>query len=161
MFYEVPSAMVSKHHEMMFNLGYPQLDVVEHKDGSWSIIEYLNAPTVPSLTRWHHVLSDIRHQEINESFCKRMIERMDLTKPQTWETMRKEEEAKLAQAEWIEEQRADNMLRGAKELAKNDVFMDIVDRMGPEAFNLESLARTLSSGGQSRALGTVRRTFGT
>ena len=152
--YEEPSSMVSKHHKMMCELGYPQLDIVEHADGAWSIIEYLNAPIIPSLTRWHHVLSDIRHQEINPSFIKAQLEKIDLTKPQTWETMRKEEERKLRESEWQEEQRADNVLRGVKELAKNNNFMDLVGEMGQDAFNLESLARRIPG-----ALGSVRRSY--
>jgi hypothetical protein len=151
--------MVSRWHPILCELGYPQLDVVEYSDGEWSLIEYLNAPLIPSLTRWHVVMSGLRNVEITRSFLKHLIERIDLTKETTWQRLREEEQARLAHDEALENARVDAAMQTAAALTKNDTFMEKLAQEGAGAFNLDNLLRGMSASQQRGVLGGRRQIF--
>jgi hypothetical protein len=78
------SSFVGPHYKMMCDLGYPQLDIKQWDDGEWAILEMLNAPLVPSLTRFTYVLKKIRHTEIREGTVKRLVRSIDPAFPEFW-----------------------------------------------------------------------------
>lgn len=109
-----PSSMCSPWHCWFIEMGYPNLDIVEHYDnywldsenvlygptGNWSIIEYYHTPMIPSEAHWNYVLMDIRHQPITPGFIETWVKKLDLHRKQVWEEadlktkkMEKEKEA--------------------------------------------------------------------
>jgi len=81
------SGMVSRWHRVLCALGYPELDVREFYDGEIMLIQYLNTPVVPSLTRWQPVLQGVRNVEISVPWLKHWAERLDLNKRAVWDKL--------------------------------------------------------------------------
>ncbi len=135
----VDSAFVSSHYRLFCELGYPQLDLVVHNDGSWSIIEMHNAPLIAAETKWRYVMKDIRHQEINSTFLKKMIQRIDPRQKLLWEL----EEAKTNAMELEnirkELHREDIANRAFGVIKKNEGLYDRVARNGMREANLDSI----------------------
>ena len=138
------NCMTSKHYPMFCKLGYPQLDVQLYDDCSWSIIEFENAPLVPSLTKWRVIFSGFENVEFNESFVKKMIQMIDLEREETWERLKAEEEERQANDDGIANRRLDAVLEASSALSKNDALMERAAAEGPSAFSLDSLLKTMS-----------------
>jgi hypothetical protein len=135
--------MVSKWYPMFCDMGYPQLDIVRYEDGEWAIIEYDNAPLLPSLTKFRHVLSKLRNVEITEGFVRNYVKQIDPRHRQFWDrensaTERMESE-KLAQ-----ENHAHDLAEAAmKGLAKNEALKERIARNGIQEMSLERIARNI------------------
>ena len=80
-----PSHICSKYYKWFVEMGYPQLDINQYIDGSWSIIEYENSPLIPSMTRWRMVLGVMKNIEISYGFVKKYVEEIDLQKKAIWD----------------------------------------------------------------------------
>lgn len=78
------SSFVSKHYKIFCDLSYPMLDVLEFEDKEWAIIEMLNAPLVPSLTKWQYVLKGMRNVEVSEGLVRKFIKQLDPHEPEFW-----------------------------------------------------------------------------
>jgi hypothetical protein len=153
------NAMTSQYYPWFVELGYPQLDVVFYEDREWAIIEFENAPLVPSQTKWRVIFSGFRNVEFNKSFVKKMIEMIDLERREYWERM-EEEEAERAQAEESAiNARADLHSRAAKEICRNDALMERAAKQGPSAFSLDSILREMSPHQIRNVLGSQVQTF--
>ena len=135
------SSMVSNWYPMFCDLGYPQLDVIKYEDGEWCIIEYLNAPLVPSLTKWHHVLRGIRNTEITEGFLKKYVRQIDPREREVWDREQEKTEAmeaeKLAQEKFAE-RKADEV---SKVLSKNEDLKERFAKNGAIELSLDRIAR--------------------
>jgi len=135
------SGMVSRYYPMFCKLGYPQLDVIRFEDGEWCIIEYLNAPLVPSLTKWHHVLKGLRNIEITEGFLKKFIRQIDPRERAFWDreqnaTNRMEQE-KIEQEQFIEYR----VEQTVKALSKNEALKERIAKNGVQELDLHKIAR--------------------
>jgi hypothetical protein len=65
-------------------LGYPNLDIQQWKDGEWAIIEFYNAPNIPSMTRWNFMLHGMRNVEISPGFLQHHTRKLDLRREEIW-----------------------------------------------------------------------------
>jgi hypothetical protein len=153
------NAMTSEYYSWFVELGYPQLDVVFYEDREWSIIEFENAPLVPSMTKWKVVFSGFRNVEFNKSFVKKMVEMIDLRKQEVWDRIERETEERKEHDEAIQAKRDDAVLQTAKELAKNDALMDRAAKIGPEAFSLDNLLKGMSPTQVRSVLGSRVQVF--
>lgn len=133
------SSFVSDDYKMFCDLGYPQLDMIRHDDGSWSIIEMLNAPVIPSMTRWSYILKNIKHQEVNVTFIKRMIERIDPRGRELWDI----EDSKSAAVEMDEVRRQEHKEEFAdkafKAIRGNEGLMERIYKGGLREMNLDRI----------------------
>ncbi len=125
-----PSRMVSPFYCWFVEMGYPELDVRTYDDGEWSIIQYMNRPIIPSLTRWNFVLKGIRNTEITYDFCKKYAEQLDLEKRTVWEEQEKQERRMREQADF-EERRANDMAdQWLKGIVNNPALMERIAKNG-------------------------------
>ena len=91
------SSFNSQFYDWFVELGYPQLDIAEHEDGSWSIIQMENAPLFPSAVRWNVVLGPMEHVLITRGFVEKYVRELDITRREFWDLEeRKSEEAERA-----------------------------------------------------------------
>ena len=124
------SYFLSPYHCWFRDLGYPQLDLNFYDDGEWEIIEMLNSPVIPSQTKWHRVLANIRNVIPTYGFCKRYVELLDITKQAVWDR----EDAKTAEVEneWQRnENHAIDLATRAKEaITRNDDLMQRIVKTG-------------------------------
>lgn len=129
-FAHVESSFVGPHYRTLCALGYPELDIVTHEDGSWSVLEMRNSPVVPALTQWWWILKDVRHQEPSESFLRATIPALDPRQDAFWEReMRKTlemEREKLGQERFHEEL----VTRTMQRLGKSDSLKERVAKHG-------------------------------
>lgn len=133
------SAFVSDKYKLFCDLGYPQLDLVVHKDGSWSILEMLNAPLISGLTRWNYILKNIRNQEISEAFISRMLERINPMKREFWEIERQKEAALDLEEIRKANHREDSVNRAMKIVKKNEGLVERIARNGIGEMDLNSI----------------------
>jgi hypothetical protein len=153
------NSMTSEHYPMFCRLNYPQLDVQFYEDRSWSIIEFENAPLVPSLTQWRVVFSGFENVEFNESFVTRMIAMIDNTRREFWE---REEEKQIEQAKREADAlaaRADAHAQVTKQLVKSDQLMARAAVEGPSAFSLDSILRAMPESQVRQVLGSRVQVF--
>lgn len=137
------SSFVSPYYKMCCDLGYPQLDINKHKDGSWSILQMWNAPLMPSYTKFNHVLTDIRHQEINESFLKRYIEIIDITRRAFWEIEEEKSAKAIGSAEKYEEYKQRSATQKAEIVKRCPTLMERIHRFGLKELEFENLWKAL------------------
>lgn len=150
-----PSSMCSKYYTWFVDLGYENLDIVEHSawfhlsdgshiygpDGTWSIIEYYHTPMLPSSCRWNYVLMDIKHTPITKGFIEKYVAQLDLTKRQAWDIA----EAKTRAME-EEKARLDRHAEDTAEKAKNAILSNpaLVERIaekGLQEINLDKIVK--------------------
>lgn len=97
------SSFVSDKYKIFCDLGYPMLDAITFNDGEWCVIELLNAPLIPALTRWQYVLKGMRNIELCEGLVRKFIKQLDPHEPEFWikeyEESRKVVDLKNKQAE--------------------------------------------------------------
>jgi hypothetical protein len=133
--------MVSKFYPMFCALGYPQLDIVRYEDGEWSIIEYVNAPLVPSLTKWQHVLKGMRNIEITEGFIKRFVRQIDPRERQFWERENEATDAMEKEKDAQEQHAYELSDRTAAVLLKNEALKERIAKNGVIELDLNRIAR--------------------
>lgn len=125
-----PSYMVSPWYCWFVEMGHPNLDVMQWKDGSWAIIEYYKAPIIPSETKWNIVLGYMENVEISAGFIFNWIKKFDLHKKQVWD----EEEAKSREAEleWERNERhaEDTVNEYSKAVMGNDDLLNRIAKNG-------------------------------
>jgi hypothetical protein len=134
-------SFVSKWYPIFCRLGYPQLDVVQYEDGEWAIIEYDNAPIIPSMTRFHHVLKGLRHIEITEGFIKRWVEQLDPRKRFLWEREQKRTEEMELEKEAQEKHTEQLATDTVKVISKNEDLKERIAKYGIGELDLERIAR--------------------
>lgn len=125
-----PSAMVSEYHHWFRDLGYPSLDLHQMRDGSWYILEYLNTPLIPSLTKWNMVLGYMKNTEISKGFIAKYLDSIDPKKQALWareEAATKEVFREQAELERHNKEVADTY---AGMVLKNDALKDRICRNG-------------------------------
>lgn len=142
-FAHVDCAMVSKWYPMLCDLGYPQLDVVRYEDGEWAIIEYDNAPLMPSLTKFRHVLTGLRHVEITEGFLRNYIRQIDPRNRQFWDRERQATE-RMESEKLAQENHAHDLAETAmKVLSRNEDLKERIAKNGIQELSLEKIARNI------------------
>lgn len=123
------SSFYSPYYKWFVEMGYPQLDINVWPDGEWAILEMENAPVIPSLTKWKYILTGFRNVEINRSFIKRQVEKIDLQKLEFWE-------AELAKSEKAEQEQV------AKEKHAEDIASRMTSAISQNPDMLNRIAKT-------------------
>lgn len=131
--------MVSPWWRVCRDLGYPELDVRQYADGEWSIIQYLQTPLIPSLTRWQPVLIGIRNVEISATFIKKKADELNLERGHVWDGVRREEARALAEVQ-ADETRAQERAQMKLDIVKRapDLYARVM-RNGVKELELDRL----------------------
>jgi hypothetical protein len=139
-FLYLDSDFVGPHYRMMCELGYPQLDIKQWDDGEWAILEMLNAPLMPSYTKFHYILKKIRHVEITESNVKRLVRQIDPNYPEFW--LREAQKTAAVDNEHAakEKHSEDLVTRMCAAVTKNPDMMDRIARFGVSELNPDKIA---------------------
>lgn len=135
------SYMVSKWYPFFCRIGYPELDILQYDDGEWHVIQYFNAPIVPSLTRWQTILGPMRNVEIGYGFLEKYIKALDINQKEFW--AREEAKTKAVEEEWERTQRhaEDMATRATAAFTRNPNVMERLARNGTNELNLQTLAK--------------------
>lgn len=145
------SAMVSKDYRVFVELGYPQLDRIVYEDNEWAIIEYYNAPLVPSLTKWKHIYKGFRNIEFNESFAKKLIRQIDPQYPEFWANELNKTK-RIYQAKDAEEtENIEWVQKTLPKLLKNENLMQRVARYGTRELNPDRIALAIAKDSPQKA----------
>jgi hypothetical protein len=138
-----PSKAVSDYYGWFVHMGYPQLDIVDYTDGSWAILEYHNAPIIPSLTKFHLVLTGIRNIEKSYTFCKHHADLLDPTKRNFQAHHDAKTKAVELEHEALERHRNDSVERAFQAISKNQGLIDRISRDGIMEMNLDRIRRNI------------------
>jgi DNA-binding protein H-NS len=141
---ENPSYICSPFYSWFVELGYPNCDIEEFQDGSWRIVEYLNAPIIPSLTRVAHVIGPIRNLIISKSFIEKYLSMLDIRKKAYHEILEEKSEKLRLESEHAERSAQDFAKRAAKIVAGGEV-MDRIAKYGVKEMDLNSIAKHIPS----------------
>ncbi len=131
----MPSTMVSRWHRCFVAMGYPELDLVEYQDGEKAIIQYFNAPIIPSLTKWGFVLTKIRNVNVNYYWLQEQADLLNLEKKAVWAKQEAVEKEALRQ-QLEEDRRAEDFSTRMLSLVKrNDDWMQRIAKNGLKELN--------------------------
>ncbi len=137
------SYMQSPYSVWFYALGYPELDILEHKDGSWSIIQFYNSPVIPSMKRWQQVLGPMENVEKSYGFCAKYTSELDMHK----RVFRMREEAKTKQVEdehaALEKHRDQYVDIAHKAITKNPLLMERIAKNGVQEMDLGYIAKNV------------------
>lgn len=138
-----PSTWCSDWYVWFCELGYPMLDIRKWPDGEWAIMQYHTKPYVPSLTKWHWVLTDLKNVEITEGFVKKWVESLDLTRKEIWER----EDAKTREIDREQtalERHSEEMVEKAHDaIIRNPDLMERIAKNGFQEMDLSRIARQI------------------
>lgn len=124
-------------------MGYPFLDIVQYEDGEWSIIEYQNAPVVPHLTQFKHVLQGMRNIEITRSFVEKYVKQIDPQRGEFWARERAKTAQVLAEREAADKHKLELVDKAHKTVTANTHLMDRIARNGTKEIGLKEIAKNI------------------
>ena len=139
-----PSSICSQYYVWFVELGYPNCDIEEFSDGSWRIVEYLNAPIIPSMTMVSHVLGPIENLIISRSFIEKYLGMLDIRKKAYHEVLEEKSEKLKSESEYAERAAQDFAARAAKIVSGGEV-MDRIAKYGIKEMDLTSIAKHIPS----------------
>lgn len=127
---DYPSKMVSDYYCWFKDMGYPELDLVRYPDGEWAIIQYMQTPLIPCMTKWNFVLKGIRNTEITHDFVKKYAEQLDIEKRTVWEEQDKLDRIAREETAYEERRSEDMANQWLKGIRNNDALMERIARNG-------------------------------
>lgn len=139
-----PSKMVSDYYVWCHDMGYPELDIVRYPDGEWAIIQYLNRPIIPCLTKWNFVLKGIRHTEVTPHFIKTYADKLNLEKRTVWEEQANTERLALEETLYEERRAEDRAEQFAAGIRGNDALIQRIARNGLRELNPRRMLNNVS-----------------
>lgn len=158
MYTYLDSSFTSKYYEWMCELGYPQLDIQVADDGEWWIIQYINAPVIPSMTKTQVVIHGFKHVTLCKGFVERVVKSIDPQRQEFWEMQeaktRKVEEEALAKEKHQEESAEKKM----EVIRRTPELWERVATKGTEQILPHKMLSQLSPS-ERRRLGYVNRQF--
>lgn len=137
------SYFCTKYRPWFVELGYPMLDVQQWPDGEWAIIEFLNQPLIPSLTKWHYVLTGLRNIEITYPFLQKYLYALDLHRDGVWDR----EEKKSQHVEFEHERQVNFQVdvadRAYRAVKRNEGLMERIARNGLKELAARSIFKNI------------------
>jgi len=113
------------------SFGYANVDIIDDRlrDGTWSLVEYLRSPVIPSLTPWNYILRDIT-EPLTETNVGRFCEMLDLNKRQYRVQMEREAKESLLNFNRAQDLESDIAGRAAKLISGNPALMERIAKNG-------------------------------
>jgi hypothetical protein len=121
----------NKYYRWARRCGYPNVDIIDDRDqdGTWSLVEYLRSPVVPSLTPWNYILRDIT-EPLTEYMVRRFCEMLDLKKKEYRAMMEMEERLGRENYERALRLEDDLATRATKLISHNPDLMERIAKNG-------------------------------
>lgn len=139
------SYFVSPYNVWFRELGHPQLDIQIYEDGEWSIIQFFKSPVIPSLTPWNHVMTKMRHVEINPWICKKLIDNIDVEKRFVWDEQDRKDRA-ARDADKAERRHVEDLANRQLQVIKNSPnLMNRIVKHGLKEMSLKNLIKHVPS----------------
>jgi hypothetical protein len=136
-----PSGAVSKYWCWFYDLGYPELDILEDENSKeWHLIQYYNSPIVPSLTKWQIVLGPMRNVIPSYSFCQKYANELDITKKVFWAREDAKTKASYEEGERSEKRALDFTKQMTKAVMKDDALKERIIKNGAKELDIRQLA---------------------
>jgi hypothetical protein len=142
----VSESFWSKYHDWFVEMGYPQLDIQKYEDGEWAIIETLNRPVVPSMTRFKVILQGMKNVEISRGFIEKYVKQIDPLRKEFWDRERRATQQAEDAVEIRERHAEDSAERAAAAIVGNDALMERITRNGLSEMNLDKIAKHVPKG---------------
>lgn len=140
-----PSVMCSKWYTWFVDLGYENLDIVEHQDGAWSIIEYYHTPLMPSTARWNHVLMDIRNTLITPGFVTKYVRQLDLRRKEVWAAAEAKTEAMVQEKISLDNHAQDTAEKAKNIIMQTPTLVERIAKNGLQEMNLDKIIKHIPS----------------
>ncbi len=125
-----PSTMCSDYYCWFVEMGYPELDLRIYSDGSWGILQYLNTPIIPSLTKHMPMLQGIKNVEISYSFIKYHCDKLNIRNRHVWDEQDRTERRALEEVALEERRAADFAEQMMKGIRGNDDLLQRIAKNG-------------------------------
>jgi hypothetical protein len=138
-----PSAMCSPWYCWFVELGYPLLDIRRWEDGEWAILQYHTMPYLPSTTKWHWVLQDLKNIDITPGFVRHWVEMLDITRKAVWD--REDEKTKEVTREHAAlERHCEDMVNRAHDIImRSPELLERIAKYGMEQLDLAKIAMNI------------------
>jgi hypothetical protein len=120
-------------------LGYPNVDVQQWPDNEWALIEFYNAPIIPSLTRWNWVLHGMRNIEISRGFLTKYIRQLDLHKKETWDALDAKEKAQDEEKARLDAHAEDTAERAKNIIMQTPTLVERIAKKGIKEIDLDKI----------------------
>jgi hypothetical protein len=138
-----PDAFWSKYHDWFVELGYPQLDIQVYEDGEWSIIETMNAPIMPSLSKFKVILRGMKNVIISRGFVEKYIKQIDPQRKEFWERERLATKAAEDAVEIREKHSEEFAAKASEAVLGNDALMERIAEKGIEEMDLTKIRENI------------------
>lgn len=135
-----PSSAVSEYYCWFKYMGYPNLDLMIEGDGAPTIIEYLNAPIIPSMTSWARVINFPPGFPISYTAFRKQILARDLHRDQVWEDEEKKTQKILEEKEAQDRETELLTEEATKTVMKSRAIKERIAKNGMSELGLEKLA---------------------
>lgn len=136
-----PSSMVSKYYVWFMELDYPQLDIAEYSDGSWDIIQYLNSPVIPSLTRHQLVLGNMKNILITPGFVEKYVKQLDTSRKEFWDREEAKTRAVAEEHERVQRHKHEFVDTAHKAITSNPDLMERIAKKGFKEMDLDNIRK--------------------
>lgn len=133
--------MCSKYWIWFKELGYENLDIVEHQDGSWSIIEYYHTPMIPCEARWNYVLMDIRNTIPTPGFVTKYVHQLDLRRKEVWDAADERDRKAEKERQDLEKHAQDTAERAKEIIMQTPTLVERIAKNGLQEMNLENILK--------------------
>lgn len=136
-----PSSMCSKYYIWFVELGYENLDILEHQDGSWSIIEYYHTPLIPAEARWNYVLMDIRNTIPTPGFVTKYVHQLDLRRKEAWDIAEAKTRAMEEEKVRLNEHAEDTAERAKNIIMQTPALLERIAEKGLREMDLDKIIK--------------------
>lgn len=131
----------SRWYPWLCDLGYPNLDVQQFEDGEWALIEFYNAPIIPSMTRWNYVLQGIRNVEIGPGFITKYSRELDLHRKEVWEAAEAKTKAMEEEKKMLDRHAEDTAERAKNIIMNTPTLVERICKNGLQEMNLPNIIK--------------------
>lgn len=138
-----PSTVVSPWYCWFLEMGYQNLDIEKYQDGSWSIIEYYNAPVIPSMTRYNLVLGPMENVDITKGFVYNWVKKLDLRRKEYWDECEKKTQEMEDEKARLEAHAQDTADRATKAIMGNESLVNRIAKRGMKEIDLTNIRRNI------------------
>ncbi len=122
-------------------LGYPNIDVQQWDDGEFAIIEFYQAPIIPSMTRWNYVLQGMRNILITPGFLSRYVKSLDLQRREIWDKYEAKDKAQDAEKTRIDQHAQDTAERAKNVIMQNPDLVERIAEKGLQEINMDKIVK--------------------
>jgi hypothetical protein len=136
-----PSYMCSQWWTWFVDLGYPHLDIARYEDGSWDIIQYLNSPVVPCLTRHQLVLGTMHNVAITPGFVEKYVKKLYTSRREFWDREREKTRQVEDEGRKRELHAEEFATIGAHAITQNPDLMERIGKNGLQEMDIDRIGR--------------------